>query len=82
MQQHKIPKTNPPQVGLKTHATVLSTDSRTVLLQTFVNPSSTTDFKECRYIFLLYDEVSVVGFTCQIRSRIISGLVKEKAKTK
>lgn len=69
-----------PQVDLKAHTTILSTASRTVLSQTFVNPSSTTDVKECKYVFPLYDGVSVVGFTCQVGSRIINGLVKEKAK--
>ena len=79
--KHTIPK-SVPQVDLKAHTTVLSTASRTVLSQTFVNPSSATNVKECRYIFPLYDGVSVVGFTCQIGSRIINGLVKEKAKAK
>ncbi len=71
-----------PQVDLKAHTTVISTSSRTVLSQTFVNPSSTTDVNECRYVFPLYDGVSVVGFTCQIGSRIIKGIVKEKTKAK
>ena len=71
-----------PQIDLKAHATVLSTASRTVLSQTFVNPSSTIDVKECKYVFPLYDGVSVVGFTCQIRSRIINGVVKAKEKAK
>lgn len=71
-----------PQIDLKAHTTVLSTASRTLLSQTFVNPSSTIDVKECKYVFPLYDRVSVVGFTCQIDSRIINGLVKEKSKAK
>lgn len=71
-----------PQVDLKAHTIILSTASRTVLSQTFVNPSSNTDVKECKYVFPLYDGVSVVGFTCQVGSRIINGLVKEKAKAK
>lgn len=71
-----------PQVDLKAHTTVLSTASRTVLSQTFINPSSTTDIKECKYVFPLYDGVSVVGFTCQVGSRTINSVVKEKAKAK
>ena len=71
-----------PQVDLKAHITVLSTTSRTVLSQDFVNPSSVTDVKECKYVFPLYDGVNVVGFMCKVGSRIISGLVKEKAKAK
>lgn len=72
-----------PQVDLKAHTTVLSTASRTVLSQTFVNPSSVTGIKEGKYVFPLYDGVSVVGFICQVESRIvISGSVKEKAKAK
>ena len=67
-----------PQVDLKAHTTILSTTFRTVLSQNFVNPSSVTGIKECKYVFPLYDGVSVVGFG----SRIISGLVKEKAKAK
>ena len=75
-------KTYFPQVDLKAHTTVLSTACRTVLSQTFVNPSLAKDVKKCRYISPLFDGVSVVGFKCQIGSRIINGLVKEKARVK
>ena len=71
-----------PQLDLKAHTTIISIASRTVLSQTFVNPSSTTDVEECRYIFPLYDGVNVVEFTCQVGSRVIKGIVKEKAKAK
>lgn len=71
-----------PQIDLKAHTTIFSTTSRTVLSQTFVNPSSVTSVKECKYTFPLYDGVSVVGFTCQVGPRIIIGSVKEKAKAK
>lgn len=57
-----------PQIELKAHTTVFSTASRTVLSQTFVNPSLYTGIKECKYTFPLYDGVSVVGFTCQVRT--------------
>ena len=69
-----------PQLDLKAHTTVISIASRTVLTQTFVNPSSTIDIEECKYIFPLYDGVSVVEYTCQVGSRVIKGIVKEKAK--
>ena len=71
-----------PQIDLKAHTTVISNASSTVLSQTFVNPSSTTIVEECRYVFPLYDGVSVVSFTCQVGPRIIEGIVKERAKAK
>lgn len=71
-----------PQIDLKAQVTVLSTASKTVLSQVFVNPLLTTDIEECKYVFPLYGGVSVVGFRCQIGSRIINGVVKEKAKAK
>ena len=71
-----------PQVDLKAHTTVISIASRTVLLQTFVNPSSTTDVEKYKYVFPLYDGVSVVEFTCHVGSRVIKGIVKEKGKAK
>ncbi|ORY08344.1 von Willebrand factor type A domain-domain-containing protein [Clohesyomyces aquaticus] len=71
-----------PQVSLKAHSTILSTTSRTVLTQTFVNPSDTKGIREARYTFPLYDGVSVVGFTCHVGDRVIIGEVKEKEKAK
>lgn len=71
-----------PQVEFKAYTTVISTASTTVLSQTFVNPSPTDDIEECRYVFPLYDGVSVVSFTCQVGSRSVKGLVKEKTKAK
>ena len=71
-----------PQVDVVAHTTILSTVSETKLSQTFINPSTTTDINKCIYTFPLYDRVSVVGFTCQIGSRLIYGVVKEKTKAK
>lgn len=71
-----------PQVEVVAHTTVLSTASSTVLTQTFVNPSSTLPLPECHYVFPLFDSVSVVGFSCEVGSRIISGVVKEKNEAK
>ncbi|KAF1952705.1 hypothetical protein CC80DRAFT_495211 [Byssothecium circinans] len=67
-----------PQVKLDAHTTILSTASRTVLNQTFFNPSKEKALDEIRYTFPLFDGVSVVDFVCQIGERTIYGLVKEK----
>ena len=70
------------QVSTKVHTTILSTTSRTTLTQTFINPSETKAIKELSYSFPLYDGVSVVGFTCKVGDRIITGEVKEKEKAR
>lgn len=69
-----------PLLDSEAHTTILSATSKTVLKQTFSNGSASEEIKECIYTFPLYDGVSVVGFTCQVGSRIIRGVVKEKAK--
>ena len=76
------PRVYLPQVELKSHTTILSTSSRTVLSQTFTNPSSEKGIKKLRYTFPLYDGVSVVGFRCIIGDRVITGVVKEKEKAR
>ncbi|KIL86083.1 hypothetical protein FAVG1_10477 [Fusarium avenaceum] len=68
-----------PQVQVNAHTTILATTSRTNLTQTFVNPT-TNAIEELRYVFPLYDGVSVVAFTCTIGSRVIKGVVKERQK--
>ncbi|KAI9667016.1 MAG: hypothetical protein M1829_005623 [Trizodia sp. TS-e1964] len=70
-----------PQVDLKAHTTILSTTSRTVLTQKFVNKSPHA-IASATYTFPLYDGVSVVGFTCRVGKRLIKGVVKEKNKAK
>ncbi len=77
-----LQKTYLPQVELQAHASILSTTSRTVLTQTFLNPSTEKGIKEVRYTFPLYDGVSVVGFTCHVGDRTIIGEVKEKEKAR
>lgn len=68
-----------PQVRLAAHTTIVSTTSRTVLTQTFLNPQPGHTIPELRYTFPLYDGVSVVGFTCTIdKNRVIHGVVKER----
>lgn len=69
-----------PQVDLNAHATILSSTSRTVLTQTFTNPSKNGPIKELSYTFPLYNDVSVVGFTCHVGGRVLQGQVKEKEK--
>jgi hypothetical protein len=68
-----------PQVQVEAHTTILATTSRTNLRQTFVNPTSNT-IQELRYVFPLYDGVSVVAFACTVGSKTIKGEVKERQK--
>ncbi|KAF2440485.1 hypothetical protein P171DRAFT_524522 [Karstenula rhodostoma CBS 690.94] len=68
-----------PQVRLDAHTTILSTASRTVLKQKFINASE-DELEEIRYAFPLFDGVSVVDFVCKVGDRTIYGLVKEKAE--
>ncbi|KAL8803861.1 MAG: hypothetical protein Q9182_002917 [Xanthomendoza sp. 2 TL-2023] len=70
-----------PQVQLDAHTTILSNTSRTVLKQTFSNPS-TKPIKQCIYTFPMYDGVSVVAFTCRVGDRLLRGIVKEKNQAK
>ncbi|RMZ68798.1 von willebrand domain-containing [Pyrenophora seminiperda CCB06] len=64
-----------PQVKLDSHTPVLSTASRTVVSQTFVNQPR-------RYDFPLFDGISVVDFFCQVGERTIYGLVKERSEAR
>lgn len=78
----RIHKNYLPLLDSEAHTTILSTTSKTVLKQTFTNPSSQDVIKECIYTFPLYDGVSVVSFTCRIGEKVLRGLVKEKVKAK
>ena len=71
-----------PRVNVSAHTTILSTASKTVLSQDFINPSLSGDVSECKYVFPLYNGVSVVGFNCHVGSRIISGVVEEKVRAR
>ncbi|KAF7538886.1 hypothetical protein G7Z17_g12555 [Cylindrodendrum hubeiense] len=71
-----------PQVKIDAHTTILDTTSRTTLTQTFVNPHKDKSLDEIKYVFPLYDGVSVVGFTCTVGDRVIKGVVKERQKAK
>ncbi|RFN49800.1 vault poly [Fusarium flagelliforme] len=68
-----------PQVEVKAHTTILATTSRTNLTQTFINPTNST-IEELRYVFPLYEGVSVVAFTCTVGSKTIKGVVQERQK--
>lgn len=66
------------QVDLSSHTTILSTTSRTILTQKFLNPSKTEKLDHVQYLFPLYDGVSVVGFKCIVAGRVITSVVKAK----
>lgn len=71
-----------PQVNVAAHTVILSNASTTTLTQTFVNPSKEESISECKYVFPLFDGVSVVGFNCELEDRVIRGVVKEKFEAK
>ncbi|KAJ4128242.1 hypothetical protein NW768_008530 [Fusarium equiseti] len=68
-----------PQVEVKAHTTILATTSRTNLTQTFINPTNSA-IEELRYVFPLYDGVSVVAFACTVGSKTIKGVVQERQR--
>ncbi|KAK8150730.1 hypothetical protein G3M48_009620 [Beauveria asiatica] len=70
-----------PLTQVNAHATLLASTSRTTLTQTFKNPTWQT-LKESRYVFPLFDGVSVVAFTCTIGKTVIKGVVKSKPEAK
>ncbi|KAI5455958.1 von Willebrand factor type A domain-containing protein [Mariannaea sp. PMI_226] len=71
-----------PRLKVDAHTTILSTTSRTTLTQLFINPHKDKVIDELRYDFPLYDGVSVVGFTCTVADRVITGVVKEREKAR
>ncbi|OAR02448.1 hypothetical protein LLEC1_05952, partial [Akanthomyces lecanii] len=70
-----------PLTQVSAHATLLASTSRTTLTQTFRNPTPQT-IKESRYVFPLFDGVSVVAFTCTIGRTVIKGVVRSKPDAK
>ncbi|PYH91580.1 hypothetical protein BO71DRAFT_443047 [Aspergillus ellipticus CBS 707.79] len=66
-----------PQVALQAHATLLSTTSRTVLTQTFINSTPDT-INEVAYRFPVYDGISVVAFQCRVGDHVLVGDVRTK----
>ncbi|GFF49019.1 von Willebrand factor A domain-containing protein 5A [Aspergillus udagawae] len=70
-----------PRIGIKAHATILSSVSRTILTQTYTNPSKNI-LQEVSYTFPLYDGASVVRFKCQIGDRTLHSRVKPRKQAK
>ncbi|KAF4202730.1 hypothetical protein CNMCM8927_009633 [Aspergillus lentulus] len=70
-----------PRIGIKAHATILSSVWRTVLTQTYTNPSKNL-LEEVSYTFPLYDGVSVVSFDCLIGDRTLHSRVKPRKQAK
>lgn len=67
-----------PQVAVKAHIAISSSTFRASLSQTFVNPQKDVVLEQVKYVFPLYDGVSVVAFDCHIGDRSIKGVVKER----
>ncbi|RMD44562.1 hypothetical protein DV735_g593, partial [Chaetothyriales sp. CBS 134920] len=70
-----------PSVELESHTLILASTSRTTLKQTFVNTTGKS-LEEALYTFPLYDGVSVVGFKCTIKDKVLQGAVKEKLQAR
>ncbi|KAF9972378.1 hypothetical protein BGZ73_004527 [Actinomortierella ambigua] len=70
-----------PLVDVNVRTTILALTSSTKLTQTFVNTSS-VHLTEVRYVFPLYEGVSVVAFTCRIGNRTIVGEVNERTQAR
>lgn len=67
-----------PQVSLSSVTKLHDTASRTLLCQTFVNPSNVTPIASAKYTFPLYESSAIVSFRCYIGARLIEGIIKEK----
>jgi hypothetical protein len=71
-----------PQVSLSSDTTLHDTASRTLLSQTFLNPSGLSPIADAKYTFPLYESCAVVSFRCSIGARLIEGIIKEKEEAK
>jgi len=67
-----------PQLSLTSQTKLHHTASRTLLTQTFVNPSTVSPIASAKYTFPLYESCAVVSFRCHIGTRVIEGVIKEK----
>lgn len=67
-------------IGVHAHTKIFATSSKTTLTQTFQNPSSVKPLEELRYVFPLFEGISVVGFTAHFGSQVVQGVVEEKTK--
>jgi hypothetical protein len=67
-----------PQVSLSSVTNLYDTASRTLLSQTFVNPSTVSQIQSAKYTFPLYESSAIVSFRCYVGNRLIEGVIKEK----
>lgn len=71
-----------PLLKVDAHTTLFSTTSRTTLTQTFQNPSRSQPIEEVKYVFPLYEGVSISSFTCTVGDKVLYGQVKERQRAK
>src|SRR5215472_14766625 len=71
-----------PQVSLSTDCKLFDTSSRTILTQTFVNPSKSDAIEKAKYNFPLYESCAVGAFHCYVGDRLIEGVAKGKEEAK
>jgi Vault protein inter-alpha-trypsin domain len=67
-----------PQVSLSSVTKLYHTASRTLLTQTFINPSIVSPIPSAKYAFPLYESCAIVAFRCYVGRRLIEGIIKEK----
>jgi len=67
-----------PQLSSTSQTKLHHTASRTLLTQTFVNPSTVSPIANSKYTFPLYESCAVVSFRCHIGTSVIEGTIKEK----
>jgi len=67
-----------PQVSLSSLTKLHHTASRTLLTQTFINPSTVNPIPSAKYTFPLYESCAIVAFRCYVGQRLIEGIIKEK----
>ena len=71
-----------PQVSLSSVTKLHDTASRTLLSQTFVNPSRVSPITSAKYTFPLYESCAIVSFRCNVGTRVIEGIIKEKEEAR
>jgi len=67
-----------PQVAVSSVTKLHHTASRTLLTQTFVNPSTVSSIPTAQYTFPLYESCAIVAFRCYVSTRLIEGIIQEK----
>jgi hypothetical protein len=66
-----------PQLALSSVTKLHHTASRTLLTQTFINPT-VSPIPSAKYTFPLYESCAIVAFRCCVGERVIDGIIKEK----